>query len=251
MNRHDGSLLRGWLLAALVLPLLPAGLAAQQDPDFLFREPRVSLGVRLGYAMPKADGRIFDFVTDSLTLSRGDFNTASWGLVLGVRATDRLDVAVNLDLDRSTTQSEFRYWVDTNELPIEQETTFFRRSFSVSAKQYLTAPGRAVSRFAWVPAAVAPYVGAGLGVMWYSFEQNGDWVDSQTLDIFTDDLRASGSTPLGQLFAGADVSVGPRFVLSGEARYAWSRADLGGDYSGFGKIDLGGFAVTAGLSVRF
>ena len=36
-----------------------------------------------------------------------------------------------------------------------------------------------------------------------------------------------------------------------EARYGWASDELGFDFVGFDKLDLAGFQVTAGFTVRF
>ena len=69
--------------------------------------------------------------------------------------------------------------------------------------------------------------------------------------IYTDDIASENWTGMVHAFAGVDVPLGPRFVMSGEARYAWAKAPLGPDFKGFGDINLSGFSVTVGMGVRF
>jgi hypothetical protein len=54
-----------------------------------------------------------------------------------------------------------------------------------------------------------------------------------------------------EVFAGVEVPLSPRFMMSGEARYTWAKAALGPDFSGFSNINLSGFSVTVGMGVRF
>ena len=62
--------------------------------------------------------------------------------------------------------------------------------------------------------------------------------------------HSSGWTVAAHAFAGVDISLGPRFFLTGEGRYTWARAPLGRDFSGFGRLDLSGLSVTAGVGIR-
>jgi hypothetical protein len=39
--------------------------------------------------------------------------------------------------------------------------------------------------------------------------------------------------------------------VNGEARYSWASAEMGRDFVGFDNIDLTGFKVMLGFSVRF
>ncbi|MGD8322255.1 MAG: outer membrane beta-barrel protein [Gemmatimonadota bacterium] len=229
---------------------LPARSAAQQH-DFLFRTPRVSLGVRGGYALPTVSSDIFDFTRDQLTVSRSDFNAAAWGLELAVRASDRVDIAFDLGYARSNTRSEFRDYVDNNDLPIEQTTEFRRVPFTVNAKVYLRDRGRSVGRFAWIPYRWTPFVGGGVGTMWYRFEQNGDWIDFNTMEVFPDTWISDGRAPALDVFGGTDMSLGPSFFVTFEGRYTWAKADMSQDFVDFNKVDLSGFQATAGISVRF
>lgn len=252
MNRHPRSLTGIALVALAVLSALPSALAAQRrHPDFMFRTPRVSLSMRAGYALPTASSEIFDFTRQQLTVNRSDFGSATFMGELGIRTTDRLDVVLDLGYARSRTPSEFRDWVGTDDLPISQTTEYRRVPFTVGVKGYLTDRGRAIGRFAWIPKKVSPFVGASAGWVWYSFSQDGEFVDYDTYDIFNDTFKSEGSAPTLHVFAGSDWSLSPYFLLTGELRYAWARAEMDGDFVGFDRMDLSGFQATAGISVRF
>jgi hypothetical protein len=163
-------------------------------------------------------------------------------------------VAVDMTFADAEARSELRNWEEEDGRPIEQTTRLRRRPLSVSLKGYLMDRGRSISRFAWIPAPVAPYVGAGAGIMWHSFEQSGDFVDDldpEDAFIYSDIYRSSGTSPTAHVLAGLDVSVGPRFVLTAEGRYLWASDEMGRDFVDFDDIDLAGFQATAGISVRF
>lgn len=238
--------------ALVAMPALASAAEAQGQGDgFLFSQPRVTLGVRFGYAVPRAGSEVFDFTREQLTVDKSDFNALSFSGELAVRATDRIDVALNAGYEGSSTRSEFRDWVDQDDLPIEQTTDFKRIPMTVGAKAYLVERGRRISRFAWIPRKVAPYVGAGGGIVWYEFEQVGDFVDFDTQDIFFDDFNSSGTSPMGYLAAGVDISISPRWVVTSEARYTLANAEMDRDFVGFEDIDLSGFTAGLGISVRF
>jgi len=232
-------------IIALVAPL------EGQDPDFLLRRPSITAGVRVGYAMPRAGSEIFDFTREQLTVDRSDFNAVAVGAEVAIRAIEPLDVAVSLGFERSSARSEFRDWVGDDDLPIEQDTRFTRVPLTVGVKAYPLERGRRISRFAWIPSRWAPYVAAGAGVVWYTFEQVGEFVDFETLDIFFDDFESRGAAPLAYLGGGVDLSLGNRWLVNGEARYSWASAGMDRDFVGFDNIDLAGLRVLAGFSVRF
>jgi len=242
-------------LAAVVLAAIafPAAATAQQHRDFLFRTPRATLGLRVGYAVPAASSEIFDFTQQQLTVSRSDFRSATWGGELAIRVTPRVDVAMDFSYARSRTLSELRDWVDNNDLPIQQTTEFQRVPLTFGAKVYLMDRGRSISRFVWIPTRWAPFVGAGAGWVWYRFEQNGDFIDFNTpdLQIINGVATSEGHAPTMNLFGGADWSLSSSFLLTVEGRYSWARAAMSQDFSEFNRMDLSGFQATAGISVRF
>lgn len=252
MKRHPSAAPR-WFVPAVIAVLLvfPTVAAAQGGLGFLFKRPVVSIGVRAGYSVAQAGSDVFDFTREQLTVVKRDFNAPTWGLDFAVRVTERFDVALSFGQASSNTRSEFRDWVDLDDRPIAQSTRFVRRPLTLSVKAYFWDRGRRISRFAWVPETWSPYVGAGGGRVWYEFQQDGDFVDFETLDIFVDTFRSKGSTPTVHAFAGVDYSLAPRFVVTVEGRYSWAKAEMGRDFEGFDKIDLAGFQATVGLAARF
>ena len=252
MNARRNRARRGLLLAAIAwVSSSPAASAQAGGPGFLFRKPMMSIGIKGGYARAQAGSEVFDFAREELTLDIGDFSSSAWGAEVAVRATERLEVAGEVGVARSRTWSEFRDWVDLDDLPIEQSTTFLRVPVTLSLKYYFRDRGRSVSDFAWIPGKWSPYIGAGGGALWYLFEQEGAFVDFQTLDIFDALYKSEGMTSTAHVFTGVGVSLSPRVVLTGEGRYSWGRAEMGTDFVDFDQIDLSGFQATVGLSFRF
>ena len=237
------------LAAALVAPR-PAAAQESSGDGFLFRPPVATLTLRGGFDRAAAGSDVFSFVTDQLTVSRGDFSGLSVAGDLGIRLTPRLDLVLGTSYTGSSTPSEFRRFVDQDDRPIEQTTTFRRVPVTASVRAYLAPRGRSIGRFAWVPSRYAPYVGVGGGAMWYQLRQEGDFVDFDTNDVFTDELVSSRWTPTAHGAAGVDYSLGPRLALTGEGRYTWARANMSSDFAGFNRIDLSGISATVGLSVR-
>jgi hypothetical protein len=247
--RSSGGLAVVAVLVTAVLAAVPA--EAQSPPDFLLREPRVALGFRAGYAMATASSELFDFTREQLTVNRSDFDAPSFGAQIAVRVAPRLDLAFDISGASTSAPSEFREWVDGDDLPIEQTTEFRRVPVTVGVKGYLKDRGRSVGRFAWIPTQWSPYLGVSAGWVWYRFQQNGDWVDYDSLDIFSDRFTAEGHAPTVHVYGGADWSLGAGLFATAEARYAHAKADLSGDFVGFDPMDLSGAQVTLGFSIRF
>jgi hypothetical protein len=234
---------------ALTAPMLGAQVASGNG--FLVGTPIGSVAVRGGWAVASARSDLFSFTTEQLTLDRGDFSSPTLDVDLAFRIRPRTDLVISTGVSGVRKRSEFRNFIDNDDLPIEQRTAFVRVPVTLGVKQYLSDRGRAIGRLAWIPSRVAPFVGAGGGAMWYSFRQDGDFIDFKTNDVFNAVLESKGWTPTAHALIGADVSVHPRVALVTEARYGWSKGTLRQDFTGFDRIDLSGFSTTAGLAVRF
>jgi hypothetical protein len=257
--------LGGWCLRApIVLGLLvaaEAALAAQapQPPigqdlpedNFLFRQPRGAVSVRGAVLIPREDSEIFTFVQDQLTIDPGDFIGPGFVTDVSFLLTPRLDVAASFDFAQQTVSSEYRDFVDNDLLPIEQETTLRQTGLTASIRFSLIRRGRAVGRYAWVPARVQPYVGAGGGLLFWEFKQVGDFVDFQDNRVFPDTFLASGTAPSAHVLGGADIQLYKRLFFVAEGRYTWASDDLEGDFVGFDPIDLSGLRLSAGINFVF
>ena len=245
---------------ALTAAMLVAGLAAASPParaqdsgnGFLFQPPTGSLVLRGGFDQALAHSDIFTQAISDLTLSRRDFGGFSVSGQLAATETPRWDLVLEAGWSGSSTGSEYRHWVDNNYLPIQQTTTFQRVPLTVGARYYLLPRGEMIGHLAWVPRRFAPFVGAGVGAMWYRFRQYGDFIDlsSATKDVFSDDLSTSDWSLMAYAAAGVDFSLTPHIFLTGEGRYTWASGHVGPAYSGFGKVDLSGVAVTVGVGYR-
>jgi hypothetical protein len=234
---------------ALLLGAAPAAVA-QNGEGYLFREPIGLLTLRGGYAIAGAQSDVYSFVQQNLTLGQNDFNAFTGGVDLSFATTARIDISFGLDYSVSSSGSEFRNFVDNNNQPIEQTTRLQTVPLTTTLRYYLVPRGRSLGRYAWVPSHVAPYVGLGGGMMWYTFSQSGDFVDFQTMGVFHDDLSSSGRTLMGLALAGVNVAMGTRWAFTGEARYAFASAPLQQDFVGFHSIDLSGLSFTGGISLR-
>lgn len=238
-----------FLLAATIMVARPS-LAQRGGDGFLFQSPLFTLGFHGGFDRAIASGDVFGFVTKQLTLSRGDFSSASFGSTLGLPVSPSNDLVIDVSYANVARRSEFRAWVDQNNLPIEQTTSLQRIPVTVGFRHYLGARGRSIGRFAWVPAARTFYVGVGAGLMHYRFRQIGDFIDFQTRNVFPDDFVSKAWTPVVHAHAGMEVSLGHVIMLTGEARYTWARGPMSRDFVGFNRIDLSGVSVSAGFAIR-
>jgi hypothetical protein len=232
-------------------PGQPGGSQAPSSRDFFLGQPRASIDVRGSWIFASAGSDLFDFVTEQLTIDRSQFSMPAFAIDLGIRITPRVDVVFGMEFSSRSTPSEYRKYVDNQRLPIEQTTSLREANITGSVKVALTPRGRSISRFAWIPRAVTPYVGAGGGLLNYEFKQDGDFVDYVDLSVFPKTFVSGGWTPSAHAFGGVDVQMYRRLYLAIDARYVWASATLERDFVDFDPIDLAGFRVGAGLHVIF
>jgi hypothetical protein len=239
------------LLAATALTAVTRPSRAQTAGDgFSFHSPIFTWGIQGGFDRASAGSDVFAFVTKQLTLSRGDFSSATFGTNLAIPVSRSNDIVFDVRYAGVARRSEFRDWVDQNNVPIEQTTSLRRVPITVGVRHYLAARGRSIGRFAWIPSARATYVGIGAGMMLYRFRQVGDFVDFQTLNVFPDEYVSKAWTPVVHALAGIELSLGRVVTLTGEARYTWAKGPMSRDFVGFNRIDLSGISVTTGFAIR-
>lgn len=207
--------------------------------------------MRGNWFVASAGSDIFEFVTHHLTLERSNFNTPTLGAELGINLSERVDLVVGFDIGRSSTPSEYRAFVDNKNLPIEQTTKLKQSNIFATARYSLMPKGRSISRLAWIPRTVTPYVGAGGGLLNYEFLQSGDFVDFETNRVFPDLFLSSGWAPSGHVLGGADVQIYKHVFMSFEGKYAWSSAALAQKFVDFAPIDLSGARFGAGIHLVF
>jgi len=239
----------------------PVGQIRAESPDFSFNRPLISVSLRGGAFLPRAQGQFYDFIFRELTVDSGDLRSFSGGAELGFWVGGHLELFASLDVTGLTRDVEWRDWeeeVNGALLPITQ-TLRLRHGpvVSVGAKAYPLGRGERLSQFIWVHSRVAPFVSGGVGVMGYEVEQWGDWVvtapgDPDFGDIFTDEFSHSDQTVLTFLGTGTDITLTPRLGLTLEGRYIWGEDRMGGDFRAFDRpLDLSGLRLSAGLSYRY
>ena len=240
---------------ALVGSAVPSLHSLEAQPrggsGFLFQRPRVTLAIRAGATQPSATGDVFQFVSRQLTVDRDDYRAVAVATDLSFALSNRIELVAGVASSARRIESEYRDFVDNNDLPIEQQTTLRRTPLTLGVRLNLLPSGRSVSRLAWVPSSVVPYVVAGLGTAHYRFAQDGDFVDFKTNDVFKASLSSSGWTTASFAAAGLSWALSPSVGVNTELRFDQGSAALSRDFEGFRRLSLNGTAVTAGFTFRY
>src|SRR5207244_3383763 len=83
-------------------------------------------------------------------------------------------------------------FVKPDRSPIAQTTKLDQSTIALGVRFLPIGRGRDVSRYAFIPRRVTPYVGAGLNVVAYAFAQRGQFMDFVDLKIFNDAFTSDG-----------------------------------------------------------
>jgi hypothetical protein len=227
-------------------PVVPAA-----PRDFLFSRPAGEVAVRAGWSFAGAGSDWYDFVTDQLTLERGDFSSVTVGGDVGLWLSNRSTLVLGVDVTHTGPRSEYRRLVDNNRLPIEQGTKLLTVETTGGIRYALTERGRAIGRLTWIPRSVVPFVGAGGGAVYYQLQQAGDFVDFADRRVFPATFESQGWAPTVYAGGGVDVRLLRRMLLTADVRYRYGAAELDQTWVDFDALDLSGVRVTLGASWRF
>jgi hypothetical protein len=242
--------MRHLVASALLVAAAASPVRAQATGNgYLFGAPDARFSIHAGYSRAGAGSDLFDELTTNLSLDKSDFSGPSIGGELALTLSPRLDLALQVDYAGTSKGSEYRHF-DESGAPIRQTTTFKRVPVTANLRAYLLPRGREIGKLAWIPASVVPWVGAGGGVMWYQFKQQGDFVDLSNLNIYSDNFDSNGWAPTLQGMGGVDVNLSTRLAFTADLRYNWARATLSQDFVGYNKIDLSGVSTALGFTIR-
>ncbi len=283
----------GPLLLSLLLPLLPGGgtppLSGQEfpvafgqpdpDPDFLFRRPSFSIGLRGGLFLHGAGSDLFDFTEERFTIDRCNFLTvdpcAYRGPALGIDASlwigARAEIMLGIDGSWVSLNSEYRDFTEDDGsaagLPIRQTTRLDQGpALSVGVRYYFSDRGEQIGRFVWVPRRWNAFAGAGIGIAGHGLTLSGDFVQEYAYDrdagvdvpclehpdgclITTEEFFSEGHAFAPFLGAGLELRLTPHTALMLEGRYLWGSHRLSNDFASdfVEPLDLSGARLTLGI----
>ena len=232
-----GQLARGVVLSCVVIAAAAGAEAQGNWQPGAFGSARVWLGV----FEPSADSRYWNDVFADFTGSASDFQDAVFGFDYLWRTSTTGGVLFGTSFYEGKTTQAYRDYVDELGHDISHLTTLDTWDLTAA---WVARLGRGQ---------VVPYVGVGGGLLSWSLEEEGDFIDfsSADLPIVYARYRSDGWTWEALALAGLDFRMGYRWSVFIEGRYRWAEDELGDSFAGLGTIDLGGGQVVAGLSWNF
>ena len=242
--------MRRALISVIATALLAVGPAAAGPPG---PHGQSAFQLRLGVFMPAADSGFWDETQDTFTLDESDFNDFVFGMSFVHSLSNTVELGFNADFFSESADSSYRDF-DEGGFPISHDTELslypltFDVRFLPGGRYRMRPGGRQVLKPTF-------YVGAGLGLNFWEYDEDGDFIDfsDPDLPIFFGHFSDDGTAFELHVLAGAEIPLGYVTNLLIEGRYSESEDELGGDFAGLDEdeIDLGGTAIYAGLAFHF
>ena len=215
------------------------------------------IGVRSGWLFASANSDLFTFVQDHLTVDRKDFNAPAIGVDVEVAMTPAAERHRRVRLSRARARTRSTATSSTTSCCRSTRRLIGRKELNLSGsvRLALLPSGRRISRFAWIPRTVTPYVGAGAGPPSSTSSSSSPASSTSTRAAcpFDDSFTSKGWAPSVHALGGVDVRVFRKPLhVTVEGRYTWvSSAPLSNDFVDFEPLGLAGFKATAGLHYMF
>jgi len=181
-------------------------------------------------------------------VAKKDFNGVYGGIEYNHVLMDNVEIGVHLDGYSRTVDTSYRGYTRPDESEIMQSLRLSVIPLGVSLRLVPTSKR----------ARIAPYVGGGVDVVFYKYEEFGDFIDfdDPTLPVIGDHFVGESAAFGYHALGGLRVYVNRDFAVVAEGRYQWAKDDMGDDFSPrepglVNRIDLSGWTFTVGAHVRF
>jgi opacity protein-like surface antigen len=197
--------------------------------------------LRVGSFRPEGDSDYFRGIQNDFTNSdTSDFEGPDFGLDYLLPLNDRMSLMFSGSYFEGTTTGSYRNFEDNLNNRIRHDTTLDVGTATVGLVFHLLPRGSSIQ----------PYIGAGGGAFPYRLQERGDFIDfgDPTNPIFSSRLSSRGTAFGYYGLVGLEAPITRSVSIFAEGRWTRAKVDLKDDFEGFGKLDLGGREISAGLS---
>ena len=211
------------------------------------------LELRVGAFFPRAqsspcprgstDCSIFTDNSELFTVRKSDWVGWYGGAEYSFDLAPHLEMGISLDGYSKTVPTNYRDFTrpSGDEIFQELKLTIVPLGFSL----------RVLPLDHYAP--IQPYVTIGGDVIFYKYEEFGDFIrfDTPNLDVLSDSFASDGVAVGGHAAAGLRVPLGHDFAITAEGRYQFAQnRRMGRDFNQ-NRIDLSGASATIGVRLRF
>ena len=211
------------------------------------------LNFRAGGFFPAGSSDFWDVNEAAFTQDKSDFNGLIGGVGYTAAITNYFEFDVNADFYSASARSADRNFTDQNGFAILHDARLSILPVTVGFR--VLPAGRFGKRGAEGQRLVrrpVPYIGAGVGMAYWQYEEEGDFVASD-LSIVYDRIKDTGLEFEKHVQVGIEFPIAPDWNFGFEIRRSWAEATPSGGFAVVnpGKLDLGGVGVFFGASMRF
>jgi len=243
--------------------LLVAGPAAADPPG-----QTGAFTFRFGGFFPSGSSDFWDTQEDFYTLDHSDFNSVIGGVGYTASISNYFEVDVNADFYAASTRSSDRDFTDQDGFPIFHDARL--ASFPATFGFRVLPAGRYARRGAEGKRYVrrpVPYLGAGIGMTYWQYEEEGDFVfenftvppdDPLRFQVFYDRHTDTGLEFVTYAMLGIEFPVAQNWNITVEVRQSWAEASLDGGFPSTAlsttdprRLELGGTSLFVGGALRF
>lgn len=202
-----------------------------------------SIRLRLGSFQPEGDSQYWDDKALEFTGSASDFEDAIGGVDYQVALNPHVALLFSGSSYEGQQRQSYLDFTDSRGDEISHRATLEIASLTAGVVFHLA--GR--------NAVIRPYLGGGGGLYAWRLEEDGRFIDRTPPPptIFRADSVAEGEAYGYYGLAGFEVPIGRSWGFFAEGRWHKVDDELTDDFEDFGKIDLSGRDVSAGVSFRF
>ncbi|MEW6456903.1 MAG: hypothetical protein AB1410_09370 [Acidobacteriota bacterium] len=201
------------------------------------------LTFRLGSTMLKQESDLWQINRENLYLKKNDFNGKFFSGEFEFRTRKFKNLSFSFEYssyERSKVTS-YRDYEYSDGSPITQTLKLKITPLEINMKYYPLG----------LLGTMIPYFGAGTGIYFWNYQQEGDFIDFNDYSIFTGSYNTSTQDFGANLRAGLIFKISNSIGLTGDAKYIWLKGKLSDEFQGFEKFDLNGFYFSFGISFLF
>jgi len=225
------------IVVMLTISVLP--LQARRFRATPYRAQSVNL--RIGLFQPNMNSDLWEVNMENLYLSEQDMQNVYYAVEYEFFFNRILSLSIEGGSYDNEHYSQYRDYTYDDGTPINQNLALRTTSVEVNLRIYPIGHKYVFN----------PYIGGGLGIHRWVYEQWGDFInfDDLTVDEGYADTRAYTLGFNGR--AGFLIKFKRSFGFSFEAKYLFLKGELSSLFEGFEKFDLSGLSFTAGINLFF
>jgi outer membrane protein W len=222
-------------LLTVILPLNAQGRS--YSPHHYFQ----SVNLKIGLFQPNMNSDLWEVNMENLALNKQDMQEIYYAIEYEFFFNPRLSLCVEAGHYEKEHFSQYTEYEYDDGSPIYQNIALSVTSIELNLKIYPIGHKRIVN----------PYIGGGLGINSWHYEQWGDFLNFDDLTVSEGYADTKAYTLGFNAKAGFLFRIKQNVGFSFEARYLYLQGQLSSLFEGFEKLDMSGMAYSLGINLLF